>query len=108
TQVSGPEVALRVARTIQPSPTSTVIITMGEQGLGWVATEAVWIEPPVAPVVDPAGAGDAVAAVAVFALLTGMDLHEAARLAMIAAWMTLSVDGATHPGLSLDALHARA
>lgn len=108
TQIGGPKEALRVARMMQPSPTSTVIITMGQQGLGWVAGEAVWIEPIAAPVVDPSGGGDAVAAVAVYGLLTGMDPHQAARLAMIAAAMTLSVEGATHPGLSLDALHARA
>ncbi len=107
-RIDTPKDALGAARTIQPSPASTVIITVGAQGLGWVAGEALWIEPIAAPVVDPSGAGDAVAAVAVFALLTGMDPHQAARLAMIAASMTLSLEGATHPGLSLDALHARA
>lgn len=107
-RIDAPKDALRVAKTMQPSPASTVIITMGDQGFGWVAGEALWIEPIAAPVADPSGAGDAVTAVAVFALLTGMDPHQAARLAMIAASMTLSVEGATHPGLSLDALHARA
>jgi pseudouridine kinase len=108
THIGVPKDALRAARAIQPSPASTVIITVGAQGLGWVAGEALWIEPVATPMVDPSGAGDAVAAVAVFALLTGLDPHQAARLAMIAASMTLSVEGATHPGLSLDALHARA
>lgn len=108
TQIRKPEDAARAARRIQPSPASTVIITMGEQGLQWAARESVWIDALAAPVVDPSGAGDAVAAVAVYALLTGMAPHQAARLAMIAASMTLSVQGATHPGLSLDALHARA
>jgi hypothetical protein len=36
-----------------------------------------------------------------------MEPARALRLATIAAAMTVGVEGANHPGLSLDALHAR-
>ncbi|MGH2399302.1 MAG: PfkB family carbohydrate kinase [bacterium] len=106
--IGTPKDALRAAQTLQYAPSSTVVITMGEHGLGWAGSTSVWVEPLGGPVVDPSGGGDAVAAVAVYALLTGLEPRHAARLAMIAASMTLSVEGATHPGLSLDALHAGA
>lgn len=106
--IQTPPDALRAAQTLKGSGPATVVITLGEQGIGWVGAGVQWIEARPTPVVDPSGAGDAVAAVAVVALLTGLDEAHAAHLAMTAAAMTVAVEGATHPGLSLDALHARA
>lgn len=106
--IASPPEALRAAQTLRVGGPATVVITMGEQGMGWVGAAARWVAPLPAPVVDPSGAGDAVAAVAVYALLAGIDEARAARLAAAAAAMTVTVEGATHPELSLDALSARA
>lgn len=100
--------ALEAARQVRASGPATVVITMGEQGMGWVGREAQWLEAPATPVVDPTGAGDAVAAVAIHALLVGVDESRAARLAVAAAAMTVAVEGATNPALSVEALGARA
>lgn len=103
-----PQDALRVAQMVRNQGPATVVITMGEQGMGWVGAGAQWLEAAPTPIVDPTGAGDAVAAVAVYARLAGLDEGHAARLARAAAGMTVGVEGATHPGLSLEALHTRA
>jgi len=104
--VGSPEQALRAARALRPDG-GTVLVTMGAEGLGWVGAEEIWVEPPPAAVRDPTGAGDAAAAAAIYALATEMDARRGARLAMAAAVMTLEVEGANHPGLSPEALHAR-
>lgn len=104
-QIASTRDALRTAQALQPSAGSTVVLTMGAQGLGWSGTESFWTDALPGPVVDPSGAGDVVAAVAVYALLMGLDPRQAARLASAAAAMTIAAEGATHPGLSLDALH---
>lgn len=101
--------ALKAAHDLAPTTAARVIVTLGGQGMAWRwGGEATWHDALPASVVDPTGAGDAVAAVAVYALVRGVPPDRAARLALAAAAMTVSVEGATHPGLSLDALHARA
>ena len=100
--------ALRAAQQLRPTPGAGVVLTMGDQGVAWVmGDQALWADPIPGPVVDPTGAGDAVAAVAVYALLTSIDPRRAIRLATVAAAFTVGVEGATHLGLSLDALHAQ-
>ena len=105
-RVASPEDALRAGATLRPGPGSTVVVTMGGRGLGWITEGRFWVEALHGRVVDPSGAGDAVAAVAIYALLTGLNARRAAELATAAGALTISVEGATHPGLSLSALHA--
>ncbi|HLA24691.1 MAG TPA: PfkB family carbohydrate kinase [bacterium] len=104
-RVASPEDALRAAAALRPGPGSTVVVTMSGRGLGWITEGRFWVEALHGRIVDPSGAGDAVAAVAIYAQLTGLEPHRAAELAAAAGAMTISVEGATHPGLSLDALH---
>lgn len=82
-----------------------VVITMGDRGAGWIDAGVTWQTAPPSTVVDPTGAGDAVAAVAVYGVITGLRADAALRLALAAASMTATVEGSTHPGLSLEALH---
>jgi len=105
-EVRSREEAVRAARRLRPEG-GTVLITMGPQGLGWFGTEEIWVDAPPVVARDPTGAGDAAAAAAVYALLTAMAANSGARLALAAAAMTLEVEGANHPGLSLEALRAR-
>lgn len=106
--VANRDEALRAAASLRAGPGSTVVVTMGGHGLGWVGEQRIWVDALPGRVVDPSGAGDAVAAVAVYAQLTGLPARTAAALAAAAGALAVSVEGATHPGLSLEALHARA
>jgi pseudouridine kinase len=100
--------AMNAARLLASTRDVVVIVTLAARGLVWLGPEgATWHHALSTTVVDPTGAGDAVAAVAVYALLRGMASAPAVRLALAAAAMTLGAEGATHPGLSLEALHAR-
>jgi pseudouridine kinase len=105
-RVGSPDDALRAAAALRPGPGATIVVTMSGRGLGWVHEGRFWVEALHGRVVDPSGAGDAVAAVAIYAQLAGLDARRAAELAAAAGAMTISVEGATHPALSLDALHA--
>ena len=105
-KVESPEDALRAAASLRPGPGSTVVVTMSGRGLGWITEGRFWVEALQGRIVDPSGAGDAVTAVAIYAHLAGLDVHRAAELAAAAGALTISVEGATHPSLSLDALHS--
>ena len=62
------------------------VITQGEEGVGVVTPDETAFEPAVrVQVVDPTGAGDAVAAAAVHGYLTGMSPAQTAALAVSAA-----------------------
>lgn len=102
------EEAMEAARQLASSRDLVVVLTLGHRGLLWLEPDqASWHDAIPATVVDPTGAGDAVAAVAVYALVQGQPAARAARLAASAAALTVGVEGATHPGLSLDLLHAQ-
>lgn len=106
--IHGDGEAMEAARRLAASRDVAVIITLGQRGLVWLEPDGPrYYDALPTAVVDPTGAGDAVAAVVVYAHLRGVPSAVAARLALAAAAMTLAVEGATHPGLSLDALHAR-
>jgi len=107
TRIASPDDALRAAVSLRAGPGCTVVVTMSGYGLGWVAESRIWTDALAGRVIDPSGAGDAVAAVAIYAQLTGLDVRKAAELAAAAGALAISVEGATHPGFSLDALYAR-
>lgn len=108
TRLTSPEDALRAAASLRTGPGCTVVVTMSGYGLGWVTEARLWTDALPGRAVDPSGAGDAVAAVAIYAHLAGLEPRKAADLAAAAGALMISVEGATHPGFSLDALHARA
>jgi pseudouridine kinase len=56
-------------------------------------------------VVDPTGAGDALTAAVIFALLNNMDIDEAIKLGLSAASLTLRHEGTVVPDLSLEKLY---
>lgn len=99
---------VRAGRLLQLRGPAVVVITAGDQGMVWIAKEAAWAHIPPDAVVDATGAGDAVAAVCIYGLLTGLSADLAARLAAAAGAMTVGIEGATHPGLTREALHRHA
>jgi len=98
--------ALQAAAQLRGGEDSIVVVTMGALGIGWVAHEAIWLPALPVPLVDPTGAGDAVAAGAIYSVLHGLDARASAALARAAGAMTVTVEGPTHPGLTVEALRA--
>jgi pseudouridine kinase len=101
--------AARAVGTLRRKSGLTTVVTMDARGLVWVGREVfpVPVVPPVS-VLNPSGAGDAVAAAALYGILAGFSERETARLALAAGVMTVTVDDSTHPDLSLKTLHAHA
>ncbi len=103
-EVRSPEEALRAAGRLRGAGCERVVVTLGPQGLVWCGQEEVFVPAPQVPVADATGAGDAVAACAVFSLLAGYRDHEAARVCAWAGALTVQVEGATNPKLSFEVL----
>ncbi len=83
-----------------------VIVTLAELGLCYATTETSGYIPALnTHIVDPTGAGDALSAAVIFALLNEIPLDEAVRLGVSAASLTLGCPGAVVPDLSLDMLY---
>jgi len=101
--------AAQAAGTLRRKSGLTTVVTMDARGLVWVGREVfpVPVVPPVS-VLNPSGAGDAVAAAAIYGILAGLSEKMAAHLALAAGVMTVTVDESTHPDLSLKTLYAHA
>lgn len=96
---------VHAGRHLQSRGPAAVVITAGDQGMVWIGKEAAWAQISPEAVVDATGAGDAVAAVSMFCMLAGVREDLAARLAAAAGALTCGIEGATHPGLTREALH---
>lgn len=82
------------------------IITLAEMGLCYATTETSGYIPALhTNIVDPTGAGDALSAAAIFALLNEIPIDDAVRLGVSAASLTLGCPGAVVPDLSLEMLY---
>ncbi len=106
--IASPDDALRAAAALQARGPRTVVVTLGEAGLVWAGQAVRRAAAPQVAAVDPSGAGDAVAAVLIYAALAGLPEEEAAALAAAAGAMTVTAEGSTHPELSLAALRSYA
>ncbi len=86
-----------------------VVVSRGALGISWCDEFGVLGSRAATPmdVVNSSGAGDALLAGLVHALLVGQTLAEAVPFAMACAAMTLSSTFANHPGLSVSAVQAR-
>ena len=98
--------ALLIAKTLVSQGVDIVIITMAEQGLCYASSETNGHIPAIqTEILDPTGAGDALTAAVLFALLNAMPLDDALRLGVSAATLTLQYPGAVVPDLSLEKLY---
>ena len=85
-----------------------VILTLAHQGVYYATSETAGFVPAMkTEIVDPTGAGDALSATVVYALLNDIPLDDAIRLGVTAASLTLQHPGAVFPELSLDKLYER-
>lgn len=98
--------ALEAANCLVSSGVQIAVISLAEFGLVYATTEARGYIPAITTdIVDPTGAGDALTAALIFALLNDIPLDEAMRLGVSAASLTLRYPGAVYPDLSLEVLY---
>jgi pseudouridine kinase len=79
---------------------------MAEFGLGYATASGSGHVPAIkTEILDPTGAGDALTAAVMFALLNGIPTDEAVRLGLAAASVTLRRPGTVAADLSLELLY---
>ncbi|WP_448593891.1 carbohydrate kinase family protein [Thermoflexus hugenholtzii] len=104
--VSNVDEALFAARYLTALGVRVAIITMAELGLVYAAGDLSGHIPALrTEIVDFTGAGDALTAAVIFALLHGIPIEEAVRLGVAAAALTLRSRETVSPELSLERLY---
>jgi pseudouridine kinase len=98
--------AIEAARHLVSEGVEIAIITMAEFGLGYATSSENGHVPAIQTEIrDPTGAGDALTATVIFALLNGIPIDESVRLGLSAASLTLRTEGTVVPNLSLELLY---
>ncbi len=98
--------AVDAARYLVSAGVKVAIITMAEFGVGYATPAGSGHIPAVkTEILDPTGAGDAMTATVIYALLEGIPTDEAIRLGASAAALTLRSRGSVAPDLSLERLY---
>lgn len=98
--------ALGAANHLVAEGAGIVMITMAEFGVCYATAETSGRIPAIrTSIIDPTGAGDALTATVIFALLNDIPLDDAVRLGVAAASLTLRHRGAVVPDLSLENLY---
>lgn len=98
--------ALSAAKFLVSRGVRLAVITMAERGLCYASSETSGYIPAIrTEIVDPTGAGDALSAAIIFALLNEIPLDDAVRLGVSAASLTLRHAGTVVPDLSLEKLY---
>lgn len=101
-----PSRAIDAARYLVSQGVEIAIITMAEFGLGYATASGSGHVPALRTVIlDPTGAGDALSAAVIFALLNDVPIDEAVKLGLSAASLTLRTQGTVVPHLSLELLY---
>lgn len=98
--------ALSAAQRLVGQGVGIAIVTMGELGLCYATSETNGFIPAIrTDIADPTGAGDALSAAVIFALLNDIPLDDAVRLGVSSASLTLRYWGAVVPDLTLEMLY---
>ncbi len=107
-QLPDEEAILQGARHLAQMGVGLAVITLGAEGLLYATSEESGRLPAFqADVVDPAGAGEALAAAVVYGLVEDFPPLEAVRLGLAAAAQTLICKETVCPTLSLERLYDR-
>ena len=98
--------ALEAAKCLVSQWVDIAIIALAEFGVCYATSETSGHIPAMrTEIVDPTGAGDALTATVLFALLNDIPIDDAVRLGVTAASLTLRYRGAVVPDLSLEKLY---
>ena len=96
------------AKQLVAAGVQIAIITLGHAGLVYATPEASGYVPSIdGDIIDPTGAGDALTAAVVYALLNDIPVDEAVRLGVSAASLTLASTDTVRQDLSLESLYAQ-
>ncbi|MFO7166792.1 MAG: PfkB family carbohydrate kinase [Chloroflexota bacterium] len=96
------------ARELVACGVEVAIVTLGEAGLVYATPDASGHIPAIeVEIVDPTGAGAALTAAVVYALLNDIPVDEAVRLGVSAATLTLDSDETVRQDLTLENLYAQ-
>ncbi len=100
------DAALEAARYLVNQGVENVFVSLAEFGVCYATSETMGHLPALhTNIVDPTGAGDALTAAVIFALLNEIDVDDAARLGLSAAALTLRHPGTVLPNLTLEKLY---
>ena len=100
--------ALQIAQNLVSQGVGIAIISLAEYGVCYATSTTSGYLPAIRTrILDATGAGDALTATVIFALLNEIPIDEAVRLGVSAAAMTLNTRGAVAPDLSLEKLYDR-
>jgi len=105
-EASDSETAMEAARSLVNQGVRIALVTLAEYGVVYATSETTGhISAIRTRISDPTGAGDAMTAAVLFALLNDIDLDDAIRLGVSAASLTLRHPGSVYPQLTLEALY---
>ena len=105
-QANNQEAALDAARTLVNQGVEIAFVTLSEYGVCYATSETNGHIPAIrTSVVDPTGAGDALSAAVIYALMNDIEIDDAARLGVSAASLALRYPGTVYPDLSLEKLY---
>ena len=103
-----PQQVLEAAKSLVGLGVEVVIITLAEFGVTYATSQTSGQIPAIrTEILDPTGAGDALTAAVIFALLNDIPLDDAVRLGVSAASLVLRYPGTVVPDLSLQKLYDR-
>jgi pseudouridine kinase len=98
--------ALEAAKCLVGQGVKIALVALAEFGVSYASSETSGYIPAIhTKILDPTGAGDALAATVIFALLNDIPLDDAVRLGVTAASLTLRHRGTVLPDLSLEMLY---
>ena len=101
-----PQGALEAAKCLVTKGADIALVSLGEFGVVYATSETSGHIPAIrTQVVDPTGAGDALNATVMYALLNQIPLDDAVRLGVTAASLTLRHRGTVVADLSLEMLY---
>lgn len=101
-----PRQAIDAAKCLVSQGVKIAIVTVAEFGVCYATSETFGHIPAIrTEIVDPTGAGDALTAAVIFALLNDISLDDAVRLGVSAASYTMRYPGAVVPHLTLEKLY---
>jgi pseudouridine kinase len=96
------------AKQLVSAGVEIAIITLGQDGLVYATPASNGYVPAIqVEIADPTGAGDALTAAVVYALLNDIPVDEAVRLGVSAATLTIEASDTVRQDLSLESLYAQ-
>ena len=105
-EASDRNAAREAARSLVNQGVRIALVTLAEYGVVYATSETTGhISAIRTRITDPTGAGDAMTAAVLFALLNDIELDDAIRLGVSAASLTLRHPGSVYPDLSLEGLY---